>query len=69
MVMTDLGVRVIRPFAQFSTGFVMYPSAMYRAALLRNGWVEEVKPEDAKSPATPTPVKSTNHGKHTLKLR
>ncbi|MCK1322143.1 hypothetical protein IVA94_14830 [Bradyrhizobium sp. 156] len=67
--MTDLGVRVIRPFAQFSTGFVMYPSAIYRAALLRNRWVEEVKPEDAK-PLTPTPpVKSTNQNKQTLKLR
>lgn len=58
----DYGVRVIKPFAQFNTGFVMFPTAIYRDALLSRGWVEEVKPEAA-------PVKSNNLSKPTLKLR
>jgi hypothetical protein len=58
----DYGVRVIRPFGQFQTGFVMFPSAIYREALLTKGWVEEVKPEEEK------PTKSTNLNKPTLRL-
>lgn len=58
----DYGVRVIKPFAQFNTGFIMYPTAIYRDALLKRGWVEVVKPE------TP-PAKSVNQNKPPLKLR
>jgi hypothetical protein len=58
----DYGVRVIRPFQQFQTGFVMFPAAIYRNALLAHGWVEEVKPE------APAP-KPQNQIKPTLKLR
>lgn len=41
----DFGVRVVRPFGQFQSGFVMFPTAMYREKLLQAGWVEEVKPD------------------------
>lgn len=58
----DYGVRVVKPFAQFNTGFVMFPTAIYRGALLKRGWVEEVKPDDA-------PVRSTNKDKPKLGLR
>lgn len=59
----DLGVRVIRPFGQFNTGFVMFPSAIYRDALLKQGWVGKVTPEEA-APS----IKSNNQGKPTLRL-
>lgn len=57
----DYGVRVIRPFGQFNTGFVMFPTAIYRDALLKRGWVEEVKAEPQAKP--------TNQNKPTLKIR
>jgi hypothetical protein len=60
----DYGVRVIKPFGQFSTGFVMFPSAIYRDALLKKGWVETVKPDEEK-----IAIKSNNLSKPTLKLR
>lgn len=42
----DYGVRVVKPFQQFNSGFVMFPNAIYREQLLKGGWVEEVKAED-----------------------
>jgi hypothetical protein len=62
---TDYGVRVIKPFAQFNTGFIMYPTAIYRDALLKRGWVEEVK----RPPSDDNSAKATNRNKPTLKLR
>lgn len=59
----DYGVRVIRPFGQFNTGFVMFPSAIYRDALLKQGWVERVTAEES-APS----IKSNNQGKPTLRL-
>lgn len=36
----DYGVEVIRPFLQFSPGFVMFPTTLYRDSLVRGGWVK-----------------------------
>lgn len=40
----DYGVRVIRPYAQFSVGRVIYPSALLREKLVQQKWVEPVAP-------------------------
>lgn len=41
----DYGVEVIRPFNQFQVGFIMFPPAMYRDALLKGRWVKPVEPQ------------------------
>lgn len=57
-MMTDYGVRVIRAYAQFSVGRVIYPNGIQREMLLRGGWVEPVASPEA-APSAHNTVHST----------
>lgn len=51
--MTDLGVRVIRAYAQFSVGHIFFPPGLLREDLVRRGFVEIVKAEPVSEPRKP----------------
>jgi len=40
----DYGVRIIRPYDNFSVGQVVFPFAADRARLIKNGFAEKVEP-------------------------
>lgn len=56
----DYGVKVIKPFSQFSPGFVMYPTAMYREKLIKCGFVQPLTEADVKpsTEATNSPAQN-----------